>query len=448
MNRQHPLIAKVATSGPFTTSRPAQLQTQSAFFTILNEDIRNQIYEYLFGCTCQRAYMEGTRVLYSTNVFNFGEEISLDIWGNSIKVQRWDLIRKVDLRIRLAVDLWLWERAWQVLQVMPCLRSAKLRCEEGIEEVYDLFHSTTRLPKTIKYGSPATENISSTNKEAGTSSIMVRFETGDEQSDSKFFTKLYPDIRREIFLHLFGSRHVHVMFANSRGVDKSEEFWRHGHPPLTHVGWLHCVCRSEAKLLPHAHFEYKHKWRYLSTNLLWTCKRAYEEGIALLYSSNTFLFQESIDLINFHTIAVDHMRFVRSLEIQINLGEQDTWRMEADAFRLMVSTLRGWQHWYALKPIKIRVVGELDDTPPRRPKQKVLREAQREFGRAVRELAEMVQVHVVLSGKGDKEIIQPRLSLDKPGLTFVNASEDCMDREDHEMDSDFEDSFHRVIQRA
>ncbi|RSL45422.1 hypothetical protein CEP51_016081 [Fusarium floridanum] len=277
---------------------------------------------------------------------------------------------------------------------------------------------------------------------------MVRFETGDEQSDSKFFTKLYPDVRREIFLHLFGSRHVHVMFANSRGVDKSEEFWRHGHPPLTHVGWLHCVCRSGAKLLPHAHFEYKHKWRYLSTNLLWTCKRAYEEGIALLYSSNTFLFQESIDLINFHTIAVDHMRFVRSLEIHINLGEPETWRMEADAFRLMVSTLRGWQHWYTLKPIKIRVVGELDDLPPRRQKQKVRREAQREFGRAVRELAEVVQVHVVLSGKGDKEIIQPRFSLDKPGLTFVNVNGDFTDREDQEIDSDFEDSFHRVIQRA
>jgi hypothetical protein len=97
---------------------------------------------------------------------------------------------------------------------------------------------------------------------------MVRFGTGDEQSHSKFFTKLHPDVRREIFLHLFGSRHVHLMFINGRGMNNDEEFWRHGHPPLTHLGWLHCVCRSGAKLLAHAHNESRHKWRYLSTHLI------------------------------------------------------------------------------------------------------------------------------------------------------------------------------------
>lgn len=102
---------------------------------------------------------------------------------------------------------------------------------------------------------------------------MVRFNTGDEQSSSRFFTKLNPDVRREIFLHLFGSRHVHVMFASSRGV-RDHEFWRHHRPPHTHVGWLHCVCRSGARLPPHAHSEYSHRWRYLSTKILWTCKRA------------------------------------------------------------------------------------------------------------------------------------------------------------------------------
>jgi hypothetical protein len=53
---------------------------------------------------------------------------------------------------------------------------------------------------------------------------MVRFGTGDEQSHSKFFTKLHPDVRREIFLHLFGSRHVHLMFINGRGMNNDEEF--------------------------------------------------------------------------------------------------------------------------------------------------------------------------------------------------------------------------------
>ncbi|RTE71933.1 hypothetical protein BHE90_013661 [Fusarium euwallaceae] len=157
MDRQCPIIAKIAASGPLTTSGSTQLQTQSAFFTILNEDIRNQICEYLFGCTtvnidpysqkhhydisllctCQRAYMEGMRIAYSTNVFNFGEGLGEDIWGNRIKTLRWDLIRKVDLRTHLAVDLFMWEQTWELLQAMSCLRSVKLRCEEEIDQVFD-----------------------------------------------------------------------------------------------------------------------------------------------------------------------------------------------------------------------------------------------------------------------------------------------------------------------
>ncbi|KAJ4211387.1 hypothetical protein NW759_012588 [Fusarium solani] len=280
---------------------------------------------------------------------------------------------------------------------------------------------------------------------------MVRFGTGDEQSHSKFFTKLHPDIRREIFLHLFGSRHVHLMFINGRGMNNDEEFWRHGHPPLTHLGWLHCVCRSGAKLLPHAHNESRHKWRYLSTKILWTCKRAYEEGIALLYSTNTFLCQNPIDLINFNSIAIDHVRFIRFLELHMSLYEPETWRKETDAFRLAVSMLCDCDNWGALRRVKIRVVDEMEDPIPKRQKQKVRRETQREFGRAVRALAERVSVEVILGNKGDKEIIQPRSPLDQPGLTFVSASEHFPDRqgdEDQGIDSDDGDAFHRVIGRV
>ncbi|KAJ4142491.1 hypothetical protein NW754_009933 [Fusarium falciforme] len=242
---------------------------------------------------------------------------------------------------------------------------------------------------------------------------MVRFVTGDEQSHSKFFTKLHPDVRREIFLHLFGSRHVHIMFANSIILNQGEEFWRHGHPPHTH--------------------------------------RGYEEGIPFLYSTNTFLFEKSLDVVNFNTIAIDYMHHVRSLELHIDLREAETWRKETDAFRLMVSTLSDWYNWCTHKPIKIRVVDELEDTLPKRQKQKVRRETQREFGRAVRALAERVSVEVILGDKGDKEIIQPRSPLDQLGVSFVNASEHFPDRqgdEDQGIDSDDDDAFHRVIRRV
>lgn len=182
-----------------------------------------------------------------------------------------------------------------------------------------------------------------------------------------------------------------------------------------------------------------------------TCPVSYEEGIALLYNTNTLLFDKSIDLVNFSTIAVDHMRFVRSLELHINLGEQSSWQREADAFRLAVSTLRDWDSWFALKPIRICVVGELDNAPPRRSKQKVRREAQREFGRCVKALVERVDVQVCLNGKGDDEIIQPRLLRDIPRLTFVNAGEHFAGRrraEDLDIDSDVDGSFHMAVGRV
>jgi hypothetical protein len=75
-------------------------------------------------------------VLYSTNVFKFSQDADLDRWVDCIKVLRWDLIRKVDLRIPLAVDMWQWEQTWEKLRAMPYLRSAELRCENKMELVY------------------------------------------------------------------------------------------------------------------------------------------------------------------------------------------------------------------------------------------------------------------------------------------------------------------------
>ncbi|KAI8718541.1 hypothetical protein NCS52_00633200 [Fusarium sp. LHS14.1] len=273
---------------------------------------------------------------------------------------------------------------------------------------------------------------------------MVRFETGDEQSHSKFFTKLHPDVRREIFLHLFGSRYVHVIFTSS-GMN-ARKFWRHDHPPLTHVGWLHCVCRSGAQLLPHEHEEECHKWRYLSTNILWTCKRAYEEGVALLYHTNAFLFERSIDVINFNTLTIGHVRFIRSLELNIVLSRPTSVRLETDAFRLVVSTLSDKSTWCSLKLVKLCVEENLDDTPPKRQRKKIRRDLQKEFTRAVRALVEdgRVEAQVILNNRGDKEIINPRWQ--PPGLTFVNRGQpyECWPGEMVDVGSDAEEAFHSV----
>ncbi|UPL01486.1 hypothetical protein LCI18_012420 [Fusarium solani-melongenae] len=277
---------------------------------------------------------------------------------------------------------------------------------------------------------------------------MVRFETGDEQKYSRFFTKLHPDVRREIFLHLFGSSHVHVMFTSSYEMN-NRKFWRHGRPPLTHVGWLHCVCKSGAKRLPHEHDEDIHKWRYLSTNILRTCRRAYEEGIALLYHTNTFLFEKSIDVINFNTLAIDHLCFIRSLELHITIDRPTSVRQETDAFRLAVSMLSDKSTWQYLKLVKLRVFDDLDNAPPKRQRKKIRKDIQREFGRAVRALVEdgRIEAQVILNNRGDKEIIQPRFH--QPGLTFVNLSQEqrwCMlwPGEEEDDDSDEAEAFHCV----
>ena len=144
------------------------------------------------------------------------------------------------------------------------------------------------------------------------------------------------------------------------------------------------------------------------------------------------------------------MRVVRFLELHMSLYEPETWRKETDAFRLVTSTILEWDSWYSLRWVRIRVVDEMEDPVPKKHKQKARKESQREFGRAVRALAEKVSVEVILGDKGDKEIIQPRL-LDKPGLTFVNASEHLTgqrENEDQEIDSDDGDAFHHVISRV
>lgn len=153
-------VAKMATSLTLTIRQSKKPQTnpqiQSAFFAILNVDIRNLICQYLFGCaivnidygcrrhhshisllrTCQRAYKEGMHVLYSTNLFKFSQDAGLERCMDTIKVLRWDLIRKVDLRIPLATDMWQWEQTWEKLRAMPYLRSAKLRCDNKMGLVF------------------------------------------------------------------------------------------------------------------------------------------------------------------------------------------------------------------------------------------------------------------------------------------------------------------------
>ncbi|KAJ4269709.1 hypothetical protein NW762_001377 [Fusarium torreyae] len=133
--------------------------------------------------------------------------------------------------------------------------------------------------------------------------MVTKFEQGNAQRGSLLFTKLPPEIRREIFIELFGSSRVHIIFRGS-----SKVYSRDGHPKAPTPGWCHCVCRK-SKSLPHAHNEKTHKWCRLATNILFTCKWAYQSGIGVLYSTNTLMFEGYEDISIFNTWIEGDLRF-------------------------------------------------------------------------------------------------------------------------------------------
>ncbi|KAM0419029.1 hypothetical protein ACHAPT_012080 [Fusarium lateritium] len=262
---------------------------------------------------------------------------------------------------------------------------------------------------------------------------MIRFETGDVQSKSPFFTKLNPDVRREILLLLFGSRHVHIKLSSSRCGCK--DFKRQNHPPLTYVGWLHCVCRSGAKGAPHMHWEEDHKWRYLSARMLRTCKRAFEEGTPLLYGTNTLMFENSLDFVNFNILATDYTPLIRSPSFCIILGGPPP-------------------------SIRIRVADQLFHITSKEQREKVRQEARRVFGRALTTLLEdgRAEIEVVRPRSAHvEEIIEPDAFPKMARLTFVKGNryreihswtEDDEDNDDQELDSDDEFAFYELVDRA
>ncbi|KAM0549123.1 hypothetical protein ACHAPJ_009578 [Fusarium lateritium] len=124
--------------------------------------------------------------------------------------------------------------------------------------------------------------------------MVIEFEQGNAQRGSLFFTKLLPEIRRQIFIELFGASRVHVFFR-----DRSKVYKRDGNLSEPFPGWCHCICRK-SKALPHAHDEKTHKWCYLATNILFTCTWAYQSGIGVLYHTNTLMFEgyEDFSMLN------------------------------------------------------------------------------------------------------------------------------------------------------
>ncbi|KAL2687581.1 hypothetical protein Neosp_005142 [[Neocosmospora] mangrovei] len=125
------------------------------------------------------------------------------------------------------------------------------------------------------------------------------------QEQSLFFQKLIPDVRRLIYLEVFGSRSVHVV---------------HG-CRISDPAYFLYTCRQPDNADPHSECPDigKENCR-LSTNLLYTCQMAYHEGATLLFKSNKLLFPDHTDCAVFFTHVPDSFQnSVRSLDICVNI---------------------------------------------------------------------------------------------------------------------------------
>lgn len=97
--------------------------------------------------------------------------------------------------------------------------------------------------------------------------ITNRFKNESAQDVSPFFRKLNGDIRRLIYIELFGESLVHIGFSQPTMGFKTNKT-----PKLP--GLWHCICRRSRRGAPDMYYEYNHEWCYLATSVLFTCKFA------------------------------------------------------------------------------------------------------------------------------------------------------------------------------
>ncbi|KAF5963632.1 hypothetical protein FBULB1_13260 [Fusarium bulbicola] len=154
------------------------------------------------------------------------------------------------------------------------------------------------------------------------------FEKGNSQENSSLFGKLPPELRRQIFIYLFGESVVHIKFHQSKG-----QFKREGRPNPSKVpGWCHCVCRKGRGALAHRHSEKDHKWCYLSANVMFTCKWAFQSGLHVLYGTNHFMFDDLQDYTMFSSWVTTKQKYIKHLNIYLRHNHYDSYYV--DFYRL------------------------------------------------------------------------------------------------------------------
>ncbi|UPL00969.1 hypothetical protein LCI18_011903 [Fusarium solani-melongenae] len=144
-------------------------------------------------------------------------------------------------------------------------------------------------------------------------SDVSRFSEYRVQDGSPFFTKFPPEIRRFICSKAFGDRRVHIVSKETHYITQMST--------VVSRRWTHHVCIR--KILnnndaAHPHHEDKDKSCRLATQILRTCKQAFEEGIDLLYTSNVFAFDGGHNMSHFQDTFLSASLLFRSIEVYSN----------------------------------------------------------------------------------------------------------------------------------
>ncbi|EWY86467.1 hypothetical protein FOYG_11003 [Fusarium oxysporum NRRL 32931] len=152
--------------------------------------------------------------------------------------------------------------------------------------------------------------------------MTIRFTDGFLQNQSPFFANVPPEIHDMILINLFGKRRLHIERSpQPSGTDREQK--ARNRP--TDRQWVHFLCFEGS----YQHFhddEEDAYWRYyLSSAFILTCKRAFEQGIKILYQTNTFEFEASGEFMEFqrYRIAPDLKHLLTHIDTPVSIEFSD-----------------------------------------------------------------------------------------------------------------------------
>ncbi|KAK2694304.1 hypothetical protein QWA68_008001 [Fusarium oxysporum] len=152
--------------------------------------------------------------------------------------------------------------------------------------------------------------------------MTIRFTDGFLQNQSPFFANVPPEIHDMILINLFGKRRLHIERAPQPSGNDREQKAR---TRPTGRQWVHFLCFEGS----YQHFhddEEDAYWRYyLSSAFILTCKRAFEQGIKILYQTNTFEFEASGEFMEFqrYQIAPDLKHLLTHIDTPVSIEFSD-----------------------------------------------------------------------------------------------------------------------------